>query len=394
LHRLVRAMLPRGSIAGQNGAHATTRLVAATISYFLGPGPHPGGPRGCEEPHCFKVSPTALGRCGLRRRLGGARTSGAPVTTATKSAWQYSPSQGSQVATLLLPASLGSLVRVKAEVLELDLSAVSRSIDSDPFFSRDGPSAGRRYGSSAWHAVKVHNFCRPMGASEACCERVGSLMELAWSSRKKMTAAGLLDDVLLQEAKVTGIGNARDESICNEVTAALWALGRRPLVAERVKRARLRTGAAASTSIALLRSRQQAALATSGRGSTGSAVQMRDGLEAPSAVLALCQAPQDLRLSRATKRARTLPPLKPSATAQQAMSQGIQQKRVCALPLHVERPAAATATGSVRRQRLQGAGTPSIYALRRIVDKMRSRYVFSYALRRIVHKIRSRYECK
>ena len=172
LLELVRALLQTTTAsmslsADQHGLDVAIQLVAAIVSYFLGPGAGGHGAfSGALEPHKFQVSPEALGRPGLMRRFGGKSriTESAPVKAAIKKVWLYSPSHGGQLATLLLPKSFGLLVHVKKRVEEIDLSRISGSIDSDPFFSRDGPGSHPRCGGSTWGAVKVHNFVRPMGA--------------------------------------------------------------------------------------------------------------------------------------------------------------------------------------------------------------------------------------
>ena len=130
---------------------------------------------------------------------------------------------------------VGRLVHVQKGIADLDWSAVSASIDCDPYFSRDGHDRHKKCGVSAWHAVRIHNFCRPMGSPEACCERVGSTMHSLWDPhRGARGGTGLLmDEVVLQEAKVEAVGSARDEGLIEEIASALWQTVYRLLITQR-----------------------------------------------------------------------------------------------------------------------------------------------------------------
>ena len=100
---------------------------------------------------------------------------------------------------------------------ELEASAVSASVDMSPYFSRDGPSPSlEQFGRSAWHAVRVHHFCRPMGMPEACCERVGSIMQSNWSKQKGEDVGAIMDSVLLQECM---LGVRCDVPACHRLFA-------------------------------------------------------------------------------------------------------------------------------------------------------------------------------
>jgi hypothetical protein len=192
-----------------------------------------------------------------------------------------------------------------------------------------------------------------MGSPEACVERVGSLMQASWSKRKNEDAGKLMDGVLLQDAKVTGIGNPRDEMICREVALAFSYLGRRPAVVDRTKRRRLASGRDGSVSLALLRHREQSELEASGRESAGAAVQLQPGLEAGAAVLGRSEAPRNLREAKAERRAGATPAMRPSAAGLGLMQTAASGTfgRVRALPLFVAGRARNEA-GSVHRQRL------------------------------------------
>ena len=116
-----------------------------------------------------------------------------------------------------------------------------------------------------WHAVRVHHRCRSMGASEAICERVGSLMGRAWSGHTNLNA--VMDGVYLDCAKVLCIGGERDAMVVDEVTQCLLAARRKPFLTERFKKARLNQGLAVSHSIHRIRDETQQWLQASGRSS-------------------------------------------------------------------------------------------------------------------------------
>lgn len=185
----------------------------------------------------FLVSARFLARCGIpwqgRKRPHQRRSS-------AKQDWLYRAGPGN-VGVLLLPQSVGQLVHVLEARTELDWSAVSASIDGDAFFScGKAPAAhamaahalrarrgAHRSAWSAWHAVRIHNHCRPMGSPEACCERVGSLMQHQWTKRRHQDPSTLMDCVLLQDAQVACIGGERDEALCRRVALMLASAGRK-----------------------------------------------------------------------------------------------------------------------------------------------------------------------
>ena len=58
------------------------------------------------------------------------------------------------------------LVHVKTALPELNWSAVSAALDSDPSFATSGVMTGdgdRLRQLSAWHACQIHHHCRTMG---------------------------------------------------------------------------------------------------------------------------------------------------------------------------------------------------------------------------------------
>ena len=340
-------------------AKNSAMLIAFLVSSFIGL-----KPKKKQLPQSFTLSPGRLVRPGFSRRHGTKKKGlCAPRLTATKEEWAYRGIQAhGRVAALLWPQDLfGRLVYVETSHAELDASAVSASVDSLPYFSRDGPcsaSAGRCL-TNAWHAVKVHNFCRPMGASEACCERVGSIMQNNWDKRKGEDAGALMDSVLLQEARVSGVGNPRDELICQEVAAAFQTLGRSPAM---TGRRASKPGHSKSTVLARVRAAGQAHLAASGRGSTCNPVAMpsedgnyqADDLPAGSnAVLARAVIPWHLEQARAQRRRRATPALKPSAAVNEALKHATSGERVAKLPLFWQDPRKEhRQAGSVHKQKL------------------------------------------
>ena len=113
---------------------------------------------------------------------------------------------------------------VRRQVQKVDVSAVSASIHSRLYFIFGAGDTGR----AAWHAVKVHNVCRPMSAGEDSCERIGSIMKSAWDPRADPDPHTLLDKVLLRNAGVQCAGGAYDERLCRSVAEAMVNLGRDP----------------------------------------------------------------------------------------------------------------------------------------------------------------------
>jgi hypothetical protein len=342
------------AVPSTDAPEAGPMMIAFLVSSFLG---------SCPVPQSFKLSPGCLARYGFKRRRHAKKTYGAPRTAATKEEWAYRGIQAhGRAAALLWPEDLfGRLVYVDSSQAELDASAVSASVDSSPYFSRDGPcsSSAALRNRNAWHAVKVHNFCRPMGASEACCERVGSLMQDNWDKRKGEDAGALMDSVLLQEARVSGIGNPRDELICKEVAAAFLTLGKNPVT---TGRRASKPGDSRSKVLARVRVVDQARLAESGRGSMGNPVEMlwqdrkyeADDLPpGANAVLTRGLIPRSLTTARAERRRRATPALKPSTVVQQALQSAKTDTGVAALPMFLQKPRKERGqAGSVRKEKL------------------------------------------
>jgi hypothetical protein len=210
----------------------------------------------------FVVSPAMLARVGYpwrnRKRPDQMRRSVADR-------WRVRMDPGG-LATLLLPGVVGKLVHIEEVVTELDWSAVSASVDTNPYFSRDGPSRTRRSsGVSAWHAVRVHHQCRLMGSPEAVCERIGSIMKTAWNRNPSAAVSTLMDIVTLNAANVSCSGTARDEELCGNVADIMLDLGRRPIVCRKAKSARARQGIEVSRAVHNFRKDEVASLIECGR---------------------------------------------------------------------------------------------------------------------------------
>ena len=62
------------------------------------------------------------------------------LSAATRQAWAYTTVPGG-LGVLLLPGNVGRIVHALGKVEEVDVSAVSSSIDAHPWFSRDAESA-------------------------------------------------------------------------------------------------------------------------------------------------------------------------------------------------------------------------------------------------------------
>lgn len=249
--------------------------IAAIVSSMLGRGiaDQVAGtaPDALAAPSAFFISTRLLARCGFPWR---GRKRPHQLRRSAKEAWTFQLGPGN-VGVLLLPGRVGHLVHVTRTVRELNWSAVSASIDGDPFFSTgkvlESPVAvhnarGAQGPHSAWHAVRIHHQCRPMGSPEACCERAGSLMQHRWAKNRHPDPGTLMDGVLLQDAQVACIGGERDEALCRDVAQILTASGRRPFVAFKgSKRRRKREGIAHSRSLHIFRDDMQRALEASGR---------------------------------------------------------------------------------------------------------------------------------
>ena len=72
------------------------------------------------------------------------------------------------------------LVRVIAEEIEVDISAVSAAVDMHAWFS-----VGHRRGRPplCWHAARLHHRCRLLAPPDAACESIGSQIRWLWDQR-------------------------------------------------------------------------------------------------------------------------------------------------------------------------------------------------------------------
>ena len=269
----------------------------------------------------------------------------------------------------------GGLVHVESIEREIDGSAVSAALDADPSFAVGGPAAGNAQHLSAWHAARIHHHCRSMGAPEAACERVGSLMSMRWTKRRGLGPGELMDEVLLHDAKVTCLGGDRDETIVREVADALHAMGRRATVKPRAAKRRRTEGVTDSRHLDRLRQEAASALAASGRRckdpcvfSSGESsgpgdLEINRGLDlgdaasaAPSALpwAAAFEHPADIRKSRRARREAGRPAMRLPPAVVEEMRRATPEGLVHQLPLFVVDPrtAARSRAGSVVRSAL------------------------------------------
>jgi len=247
--------------------------IAGQLSAFMGRGYDPVqgfgraplSPSKC--PRSFRITPGCVMRCGFPWR---GRSKPQHLRQSVRVKWAYRSSPGG-VGVLVLKGSMGKLVHVQERKYEVDVSAVSASLDGDPLFSRGPARALNRaaagiFAGSTWHAYRVHHRCRSMGSAEACCERVGSHMRKAWFSARHPTAARLMDSVALDTMHVTCCGNPRDERIAQEVTEILLQAGKKPLLrGQRHMKQREEEGIHISRFVTSLRQEERAWMEASGR---------------------------------------------------------------------------------------------------------------------------------
>ena len=165
-------------------------------------------------PPSFWASPTALARCGRPERL--------EPRAARK--WRYRPGGPGNIAIFRSPGALGKVLQVEEISWVVDQSAISSSIDMNPYFAR-GPS---QQSESAWHMARLHHRCRSFGAAEAYCERIGSYMKKVWLANPRQNAASFMNSVYLQAAGLACVGSERDEAVVREVADTMMSLGRAP----------------------------------------------------------------------------------------------------------------------------------------------------------------------
>ena len=151
--------------------------------------------------------------------------------------WRFRPGRTPHnLCTSLIASCRGKVLRVTGTVREVDVSAVSASIDSDEFFARGASSGAQR--RSAWHCVKIHNHARTMNAVESANERVGSVMGGYYNKHTHPNASFVLDRVMLHEADVQCAGSPQDEELVGVVASTFQRLGLTPDLCERSHRRR------------------------------------------------------------------------------------------------------------------------------------------------------------
>lgn len=237
--------------------HRTSSIVSAFLGHALAAS---GAPRE------FRVSPGQLANVGFPWQKHRQRPR---LQRSAVSKWGIRQDRAPpDLAVLLLPGVVGKLVHIKEAVAELDWNAVSASIDSSPFFSRDGPKRAtgmRRSFTCAWHAVRLHHQCRLLCVPEAACERVGSHMKHAWTKNTSLPVGTLMDITTLISAGVSCSGTRRDEHLVATVAEAMVELGRRPVLSRRAQESRRSAGVTISRAVENYRADAEAALREDGR---------------------------------------------------------------------------------------------------------------------------------
>jgi hypothetical protein len=170
------------------------------------------------------------------------------------------------LAALAVAPHRGKVVRVMAVERQIDVSAVSASIDTDPTIT--APKLGQLI--HCWHAARVHHRCRCFGSAESCCERWGSLLHQLFDTDNSLGAGRLVNRLHLREAKVQCIGGARDENLVAAISRIMIdVLRKNPSLRPDAARKRQRRGVdSSSSSFAVHQAARagDAALAISGRG--------------------------------------------------------------------------------------------------------------------------------
>ncbi len=262
--RLIEGALCQAETAPREarGFRCVSSRVASIVQRFLA-APNTLAVNGVPGP--FVVSPTTVARIGVP---WCGRKKGHLLHRSIRAQWGIRDAEPGGLATLLLCGVVGKLVYIEQRRRELDWSAVSGSIDVDPYFSRDGPKrirAPQTAPRSAWHAVRLHHRCRSMGAPEACCERVGSMMKSTWTKNNNLPVSSLMDIVTLNFANVACTGSVRDERLCSAVAGTMLDLGRRSQVTLRFQRRRAAAGVDVSWTVQNLQDDHTKALHAAGR---------------------------------------------------------------------------------------------------------------------------------
>ena len=111
------------------------------------------------------------------------------------------------------------LVRVIAEEIEVDISAVSAAVDIHAWFS-----VGHRRGRPplCWHVARLHHRCRLLAPPDATCESIGSQIRWLWDQRMgSISPTVFADKVHLTSAGVSCLGGDRDETIVETILTML-----------------------------------------------------------------------------------------------------------------------------------------------------------------------------
>ena len=83
------------------------------------------------------------------------------------------------------------LVIVRGPRLDINVKAVSASLDRDPFFAK-----GHDGSRLAWRAVRLHHRCRPLSPAEAVNGRLGSIMHNQWDAAQGLAPGPLIERVV------------------------------------------------------------------------------------------------------------------------------------------------------------------------------------------------------
>ena len=210
-----------------------------------------------------------------------------------------------------------------------------------------------------------------MGAPEACCERVGSMMKSTWNKNNNLPVSSLMDIVMLNFANVACTGTVRDERLCSAVAGTMLDLGRRSQIStSRYQRRRAAAGVAVSHTVQYLQDDHTKALkaagrsdgfepdedATSDEGFDLEAARPLTSARPAAAALAL-HAVGSLGIQQSIRRARSKgdPAMLVSDRAQHALSEATRSG-VTALPLWHTRSTSnpSKPADSVMKERLKG----------------------------------------
>lgn len=112
----------------------------------------------------FKVHQDHLRKCGfMHTKDHGLRKQALHLKSTAREQWSYRYGPGG-VCALASKSGPAMLVCVLREVIEVSAASVCAAIDGESFFSI---GTGAKNDRPAWHLVRLHHHCRPMGAPEA-----------------------------------------------------------------------------------------------------------------------------------------------------------------------------------------------------------------------------------